>query len=66
MVKPLKYSKVKVIKITETQYNTLERLKKYKVNVSKFIREAIQEKLERNKKDILLEFNESKKEYCPF
>lgn len=66
MVKPLKYSKVKVIKITETQYNTLERLKKYKVNVSKFIREAIQEKLERDKKDILLEFNESKKEYCPF
>ena len=66
MVKPLKYSKVKVIKITETQYNTLERLKKYKVNVSKFIREAIQEKLERDKKDILLEFNENKKEYCPF
>jgi post-segregation antitoxin (ccd killing protein) len=48
MGKPLKYSKVKVIKITEIQFNTLEKMRNRKVNVSQFIRIAIAEKIKRD------------------
>lgn len=43
-----KYTKVKVIKISETQYRTLKKLREYNVNVSNFIREAISEKINRD------------------
>lgn len=62
MTKPVKYTKVKVLKISETQYQTLIKLKKYKVNVAQFIRDAISEKIEREKTNIV----KPKKEYCPF
>lgn len=63
MGKAIKYTKVKVIKITETQHSTLKKLKHYKVNVSKFIRDAIAEKIKREHQDLL---PKPKKEYCPF
>ena len=58
-----KYTKVKVIKITETQDATLKKMKSYKVNVSKFIREAINEKIKREYKDLI---PKEKDKYCPF
>lgn len=53
MGKSIKYTKVKVIKITEIQYNTLKKIASYKVNVSQFIREAIQEKIQREHKILI-------------
>ena len=47
MPKPKLYTKVKVIKITEVQHQTLLKLDSYKINVAKFIRDAIAEKIKR-------------------
>lgn len=63
MGKPVKYTKVKVIKITETQYNTLKKLDSYKINVADFIRTAIQEKI---KMDYDFLIPKVKKSECPF
>ena len=52
-----------VIMISEKQSESLKTLKKYNINVSQFIRQAIKEKLKRDWK-IIKESN--KKEYCPF
>ena len=41
------------VKLTEQQSNTLEKLRKYNIVPSKFIRLAIKEKLERDYKAIL-------------
>jgi hypothetical protein len=57
-----KYTKTKVIRITETQHKTLQKIKSLNVDVGNFIRLAIAEKLERDKHEIL----KPKKEYCPF
>jgi hypothetical protein len=62
MPKPIKYTHSKVVKITETQFQTLKKLEKYNVRVCDFIRDAIAEKLQREKIEIL----KPKKEYCPF
>ena len=62
MPKPIKYTKSKVVKITEVQYQTLKKLEKYNIRVCDFIRDAIAEKLERDKHEIL----KPKKEYTPF
>jgi len=62
MSKPIKYTKSKVIKLTEVQYNTLKKLENYNVRVCDFVRDAIAEKLEREKHEIL----KQKAEYCPF
>jgi hypothetical protein len=62
MSKPIKYTKSKVIKLTEVQYNTLKKLENYNVRVCDFVRDAIAEKLEREKHEIL----KPKAEYCPF
>ena len=56
MGKPLKYSKVKVLKLSEIQYNSLKKLKAYNVNVSQFIRLAIKEKLKRDYPKIMEEY----------
>ena len=59
----IRYNKVKVIKITETQDKTLKKMKSYKVDVCKFIREAISEKINREYSDLI----PAKKEAdCPF
>jgi hypothetical protein len=41
------FSKIKVIRISEPQLNTLQKMKSYNVDVGKFIREAIAEKIQR-------------------
>ena len=53
MPKPLIYTHSKVVKITETQYQTLKKLEKYNVRVCDFIRDAISEKLQREKIEIV-------------
>jgi len=58
-----KYTKVKVIKITETQHNTLKKMKGYKVDVCRFIRDAIKEKIDKEYADLI---PKTKKEYTPF
>ena len=49
----IKYTKVKVLKITDIQYQTLLKLDSYQINVAQFIREAIQEKIKREYKDLI-------------
>ena len=53
MSKPIKYTKSKVVKLTEIQYNTLKKLETYNIRVCDFIRDAISEKLEREKVEIV-------------
>ena len=57
------YTKVKVIRISETQLKTLQKMKSYNVDVGSFIREAIQEKIKREYQELILK---SKKSDCPF
>lgn len=63
MGKLLKYTKVKVIKITETQHQTLLKMKSYNVDVADFIRNAIAEKIKKDYKDLI---PKEKKEKYPF
>lgn len=56
-------TKTKVIRISEQQLNTLQKMKSYNVDVGEFIRQAISEKIKREYKDLL---PKPKKEYCPF
>ena len=44
------YTKVKVIRISEEQHNTLVKMKSYNVDVGKFIREAIKDKINKEYK----------------
>ena len=53
MSKPIKYTKVKVIKITEIQHKTLLKLDSYNINVADFIRNAIAEKIKREYSDLV-------------
>lgn len=55
--------KTKVIRITNQQDFTLKKMKSYNIDVCKFIREAISEKIKREYSDLL---PKPKKEYCPF
>jgi hypothetical protein len=57
------YNKTKVIRISETQLNTLQKMKSYNVDVGNFIREAIAEKIKREYKELILK---PKKSECPF
>lgn len=57
------YPKTKVIRISEIQLETLQKMKSYNVDVGKFIRDAIAEKIKKEYKDLL---PKPKKQYCPF
>lgn len=57
------YTKVKVIRISETQHKTLQKMKSYNVDVGRFIRDAITEKIKQDYSDLI---PKPKKEYCPF
>lgn len=61
MPKPIKYTKSKVVKLTEVQYNTLKKLENYNIRVCDFIREAISEKLQREGHEITRKITR-----CPF
>lgn len=41
------YTQTKVIRISKTQHNTLVKMKSYNVDVGKFIRDAISEKIKK-------------------
>jgi len=41
------YTKIKTFRTTEKQYETLLKMKSYNVDVSRFIRDAIREKIKR-------------------
>jgi hypothetical protein len=56
-------TKTKVIRISESQLKTLQKMKSYNVDVGQFIRDAIKEKINREYKYLL---PKPKKEYCPF
>jgi hypothetical protein len=55
------YTQTKVIRISETQLNTLQKMKSYNVDIGNFIREAIQEKIKREYQQLI-----TKKSECPF
>ena len=57
------YTKTKVIRISETQLKTLQKMKTYNIDVGKFIRDAIAEKIKQEYKDLI---PKPKKEFCPF
>ena len=57
-----KYTKVKVIKITEIQHNTLLKLDSYNINVADFIRNAIAEKIKQEYQQLI----PKQKNNCPF
>jgi hypothetical protein len=54
------YTKTKVIRISETQLKTLQKMKSYNVDVGKFIRDAISEKIKREYKDLIPKENKQK------
>jgi hypothetical protein len=58
-----KYTKTKVLRISEGQLLTLQKMKSYNVDVSQFIRDAISEKIQREYKDLI---PKPKKIHCPF
>ena len=62
MPKPTIYTEIITLKITPLQKKTLDKLKSKNYKVSDFIRQAIKEKLESEKHEIL----KPKAEYCPF
>ena len=59
----IKYTEAHCFKTSKVQKQTLKKIKSYKINVSRFIREAIAEKIKREHQDII---PKPKKEYCPF
>jgi hypothetical protein len=59
----IKYNKVKVLKITDSQDQTLKKLNSYGINVAQFIRDAISEKITREYADLI---PKPKKIDCPF
>lgn len=62
-MKPLKYSEVYVLKISKTQKQTLQKIKERGFVVSKFVREAIQEKIQREHAQLQ---PKPKQDYSPF
>ena len=56
------YTKVKVIRISESQLKTLQKMKSYNIDVGHFIREAISEKIKREYQDLI----PKEKSKCPF
>ena len=55
-------TKTKVIRISESQYKTLQKMKSYNIDVGKFIRYAIAEKIRLEYKDLIPKV----KNTCPF
>lgn len=43
------YTEIQTFKISKVQKETLQKLKANKINISKFIRDAVKEKIEREK-----------------
>ena len=56
------YTKTKVTRISESQLKTLQKMKSYNVDVGRFIRDAVAEKIKREYKDLIPKV----KNTCPF
>lgn len=56
------YTKTKAIRISETQHVTLQKMKSYNVDIGKFIRDAISEKIKREYDNLIPKV----KSKCPF
>jgi len=56
-------TKTKVIRVSETQLKTLQKMKSYNVDVGKFIRDAISEKIKREYQELIPKQPKFK---CPF
>jgi hypothetical protein len=48
------YTVLLTLRVSETQKNTLDKLKKRNIKVSEFIRKAIAEKIKRDYKDLVI------------
>lgn len=48
-----RYTKTKVIRISEVQHKTLQKMKSYNVDVGNFIRDAIAEKIKREYSELI-------------
>jgi len=57
------YPKTKVIRISETQLKTLQKMKSYNVDIGQFIRDAISEKIKREYSNLIPKPEKIK---CPF
>ena len=55
-------TKTKAIRISESQHKTLQKMKFYKIDVGKFIRDAIAEKIKREYSELI----PKPKNNCPF
>jgi len=62
-VRPQIYTELITLKISETQKQTLDKMRGYNISVSRFIRDAIKEKIKREYKDLK---PKKKKEPTPF
>lgn len=58
-----KYTKTKVIRISEIQLKTLQKMKLYNIDVGKFIRDAISEKIKNEYSNLIPKLDKIK---CPF
>ena len=47
------YTKTKVLRITDVQHQTLVKMKSYNIDVGKFIRDAISEKIRKEYSDLI-------------
>lgn len=45
--------KTKVIRISQTQHETLKKMQSYNIDVGRFIRDSIKEKIKKEYKDLL-------------
>jgi len=62
MPRPQKYTKPRTIKFSEVQDNTLRKMKSYNIDVGKFIRDSISEKIKREYSELI----PKQKTECPF
>ena len=62
-MKPQLYTEVYVLKISKKQKQTLDKLKSNKIIVSRFVRDAIAEKIKREYKELIIK---PKITDCPF
>ena len=61
----IKYTETQSFKTSKIQKETLLKMRSYNINTSKFIRQAVREKIQRDYSD-LIPTKRKKKEYCPF
>jgi post-segregation antitoxin (ccd killing protein) len=62
-VRPQIYTELITLKISITQKQTLDKMRGYNISISRFIRDAISEKIKREYKDLK---PKKKKEYVPY